>query len=168
VCYVLLCSWDTSTLVQSTYNLLQMNRAGLCNTTLFRLLFWVTSSCAKLAHVVYYLTSAYCVFFVPQAAVQKSFNKFLTARGFVSKGWEVTNLEEARLAALLSYVPNTMGGGVSTNAASAGDSGKGGSGRGTAEVCHSVGRMKPSAEHCSQSRAPDLHSFQAKLMACAL
>jgi hypothetical protein len=69
-----------------------------------------------------------------QAAVQKSFNKFLTARGFVCKGWEVTNLEEARLAALLSYVPSTVGGGVSAIAASAGDSGKGGSGRGTAEV----------------------------------
>jgi hypothetical protein len=74
------------------------------------------------------------VFFVFQVAVQKSFNKFLTARGFVSKGWEVTNLEEARLAALLSYVPSTMGGAVSANAASVGDSGKGGSGRGTAEV----------------------------------
>jgi hypothetical protein len=53
----------------------------------------------------------------------------------VSKGWEVTNLEEARLAVLLSYVPITMGGGDSAIAASAGGGGeKGGSGRGAAEV----------------------------------
>jgi ABC-type phosphate transport system permease subunit len=39
-----------------------------------------------------------CVF---QAAVQRSFNKLLTLRGFLAQGWEVLNLEEARASSVL-------------------------------------------------------------------
>jgi hypothetical protein len=45
-----------------------------------------------------------------QAAVQRSFNKLLTLRGFLAQGWEVLNLEEARASSVLLTNSNSSGG----------------------------------------------------------